>query len=436
MFQMGHVSKRWLSSAQRVVVTGMGVVTPLGCGTQHVWERLLRGDVATSALSDPRYAGLPSRVAGLVPEGSGPGQLNMAAHFAAAERRSLSRATCLAVVAAEEAARSAGWRPTTELEQVRTAVCIGMASPELEDIAETARRLQQRGPRGVSPHFAARVLHNMGAGVVGIRLRCRGPTHTASTACATGSHAIGDALRLLRAGAADAAFCGASDAGVSPLAVAGFAQMRALSVRWNAEPAHASRPFDAARDGFVLAEGAGVLLLETLAHARRRGAAPLAELLGCGLSGDACHVSAPSEDGDGARRAMAAALRDADVQPEQVTHVNAHATGTPLGDRAELRAVAALLTTSRPLVTSNKGALGHLLAGAGSVEAAMTVMSCRHGLVPPTANLTHPEPVDGVRLVAPRAAEWKSSGRRRVALKNSFGFGGTNTSLCFAEFVE
>ncbi|XP_043226710.1 3-oxoacyl-[acyl-carrier-protein] synthase, mitochondrial-like [Amphibalanus amphitrite] len=433
---MVRVSGVCWSTARRVVVTGLGLVTPLGCGSQHVWDRLCRGDVGIVPLAGPEFAGLPSRVAGLVPEGSAAGQLNLADHFAASERRSLSRATCLAVVAAEEAARSAGWRPRTETEQERTAVCIGMASPDLEDIAASARRLQERGARGVSPHFAARILHNMPAGLVAIRLRCRGPNHAASTACATGAHAIGDALRLLRAGAADAAFCGAADAGVSPLAVAGFSQMRALSVRSNAAPAEASRPFDAARDGFVMAEGAGVLLLETLEHARRRGGRPIAELLGCGLSGDARHVTAPCEDGDGARRAMAAAMRDAGVSPGDVTHVNAHATGTPLGDRAELGAVAALLAGSQPLVTSCKGSLGHLLAAAGAVEAAATALSCRYGLVPPTANLAHPEPVDGVRLVVPpRAAHWRTAGRR-VALKNSFGFGGTNTSLCFAEFVE
>lgn len=439
-----------MAGIHRVVVTGIGVISPFGRGVEHNWSRLVAGDVAIQALGE-QFAALPSRVAGLVPEGPGPCQLDLPSYFSRPELRLLSRGTCLAVLAAEDAAHHAGWRPTTDQDQISTAVCIGMGMSDLTDISTTAEEFERRGARGVSPFFAARILLNMPAGEVARRLGCRGPTLATSTACATGCHSVGDAFRLLRHGLASRAFCGSVDAAVNPLTAAAFAQMRALSRRFNTRPREASRPFDGARDGFVLAEGAAVLLLETLDAAGGRGATPLAELLGYGMTGDATHPTAPRPDGEGARRAMSLALDEAEVQAPRVGHVSAHATGTPLGDAVELQAIADVLAGGRPLVSSCKGALGHLLGGAGSVELAMAVMSCYRGLVPATANLHTPDCPSGVvpwrpgspeesgpavRLVMDAACPWPDDGQRRVALKNSFGFGGTNASLCLANVVE
>ncbi|KAJ8034839.1 3-oxoacyl-[acyl-carrier-protein] synthase, mitochondrial [Holothuria leucospilota] len=314
----------------RVCVTGIGIVCPLGVGTNYVWPKLLNGDSGTVSLSGKEYEGIPSKVAGLVPRGDEEGQFNPAKHLSVAELKTAEDVTQFALTAAEEALSQAGWKPSSEEDRAVTGTAVGVSLPGLQEIVDTGRTLETKGYKKVSPFFVPRILPNLTAGHIGIRYGFQGPNHCVSTACTTGCHAIGDALRFIRNGDAKVMVAGGAEACICPVAVAGFARARAVSTKFNDTPAMASRPFDVKRDGFVISEGAAILVLEEWEHAKERGATVLAEILGYGLSGDASHITAPREDGRGAQLCMKAALRDAEVKPEDVGYVNAHATSTPI----------------------------------------------------------------------------------------------------------
>jgi 3-oxoacyl-[acyl-carrier-protein] synthase II len=412
---------------RRVVVTGLGVLSPLGAGAERSFQALLAGRSGVRRIESFDVSDLPAKIAGQVPRGSAPGEFEPLSVAAPKEQRRMDDFMLFALAAAEEAVTDAGWKDASDGERERTGVLIGSGIGGIRNIAENAVKLHEEGPRRVSPYFIPSSLINEASGVVSIKYGFRGPNHAVVTACATGAHAIGDAARLIAFGDADAMLAGGSEAATCRLTVAGFAIMRALSTGFNDRPTEASRPWDRDRDGFVLGEGAGVLALEELEHARARGARIYGEILGYGLSGDAHHVSAPEPSGDGARRAMAAALARARLAARDIDYINAHATSTPVGDPVELAAVKTLFgDDARSLwMSSTKSATGHLLGAAGAVEAIFTLLSLRDGAVPPTLNLEHPDIETAVDLV-PREAR---SRKLRYAISNSFGFGGTNASL-------
>ena len=422
-------------SPPRVVVTGVGLVSPLGAGAAASWKRLLVGGSGVVRL--PKLAGLPVDIGGAVPRGAGADEFDAdrCALAKPGDEGSLSPFIRFALAAADEALAAANWRPESAAQRQRTGVAVGSGIGGLDDIVQASDTLRERGARRVSPHFVPKMLVNMAAGQVSIRAGLQGPCSAPSTACATGAHAIGDALHILRAGAADVMLAGAAEASIEPLGIVGFSRLRALAGAdgFGGEPAAASRPFDRRRAGFVMGEGAAMLVLETLDHARARGAEPLAEVRGVGLSLDAHHPTGPSENGEGALRAMRAALDAGGVGVDELDYVNAHATSTPAGDAAEAAAIAALVrgrAASEPplLVSSTKGATGHLLGAAGAAEAVFTVLALRDGVAPPTLNLDDPDPpADGFEHV--RAAAERPL---RAALSNSFGFGGMNAAVAFS----
>jgi 3-oxoacyl-[acyl-carrier-protein] synthase II len=419
---------------RRVVVTGMGIVSPLGVGVEHVWAKLLAGASGIRAIDSFDTSDLPARIAGQVPRGTAAGCLDVEAVVSNKEHRRIGDFMLFALAAAEEALSSAGWTAPGDAECERTGVLIGSGIGGLPGIAENAVKLHEHGPRRVSPFFIPSTVINEASGLLSIKYGFKGPNHAVVTACATGAHAVGDAGRLIGLGDADVVVAGGTEAATCRLTVAGFAIMRALSTAFNDHPEQASRPWDTDRDGFVLGEGAGVLVLEELEHAKRRGAQIHAELLGYGLSGDAYHVSAPEPSGDGARRAMQAALERAQLKSSEIDYVNAHATSTPLGDPVEITAAKAVFGqhAAKLSMSSTKSATAHMLGAAGAVEAIFSILAMRDGVAPPTLNLEQPSPGCDLDLVALRAKERPI----RHVLSNSFGFGGTNAALVFGHPIR
>ncbi|HWN50527.1 MAG TPA: beta-ketoacyl-ACP synthase II [Xanthobacteraceae bacterium] len=415
---------------RRVVVTGMGMVTPLGCGVEATWRRLVAGASGARKVDTFEVADLPARIACMIPRGDGSdGTYNPDDWMEPKEQRKVDDFIAYAMCAAAQAIDDAGCAPKTYEEQIAIGVMIGSGIGGIAGIAETALVLKERGPRRVSPFFIPGRLINLASGYVSIAHGLKGPNHAVVTACSTGAHAIGDAGRLIALGDADLMVAGGAESPLDRLSMAGFAACRALSTGFNEEPTRASRPYDRDRDGFVMGEGAGVVVLEELEHARARGARIYAELIGYGMSGDAHHITAPAEDGDGALRCMTAAIRRAGITPAEIDYINAHGTSTPLGDEIELNAVQQLVgdEASHIAMSSTKSSTGHLLGAAGAVEAIFSILAMRDKVAPPTLNLDHPSVKASVDLVPHRAREREID----VVLSNSFGFGGTNASLVF-----
>lgn len=415
---------------RRIVVTGMGVVSPLGVGVEYVWQRLLKGHSGLAGIQSCDVSDIPCKVAGEVPMGdTASGNFNPDDYVLPKEQRKMDRFIVMAIAAADQAIHDSGWKPEEEEAQNRTGVMIGSGIGGLNGIYETSLTLAEKGPRRVSPFFIPSCLINLASGHVSIKHHFRGPNHSVVTACATGSHAIGDAARLIQWGDADVMIAGGTESTINRLGLSGFAAARALSTGFNDRPTEASRPWDKDRDGFVMGEGAGVLVLEEYEHAKKRGAKIYAEVTGYGLSGDAHHITAPAEDGSGGYRAMQAALGRAKLNPEQIDYINAHGTSTPLGDEIELGAVKRLFGDHayRLTMSSTKSAIGHLLGAAGAVEAVFSILAIRDQVVPPTLNLVNPSEGCDIDL-APHQAKERPV---KAAMSNSFGFGGTNASLIF-----
>lgn len=416
------------TSMRRVVVTGLGLVTPLGNGVEATWRKLIKGESGVRRIDSFNTEAYPSKIAGLVPQGTEAGQFNFDDYIPPRERRRMDDFIIYGMAAAEEALKDSGWIPETEEQQEMTGVMIGSGVGGLPRIYESSLTLKEGGPRKLSPFFIPSCLINLVSGQVSIRHGFKGPNHAVVTACSTGAHAIGDAARLIQWGDADVMVAGGTEASVCEIGIAGFASLRALSTNFNDEPTKASRPWDQSRDGFVIGEGAGIVVLEEYEHAKKRGAKIYAEILGYGLSGDAHHITAPAEDGNGGFRAMRNALRRAELTPEDIGYVNAHGTSTPPGDFIEFNAVKRLFqsTLSTVSMSSTKSAIGHLLGAAGAVEAIFSILAMRDGILPPTLNLDNPsEGCTDIDLIPHKAKEKKI----RYAMSNSFGFGGTNASL-------
>jgi 3-oxoacyl-[acyl-carrier-protein] synthase II len=425
-----------MSDPVRIVVTGLGVVSPLGAGADPAWRRLLAGRSGLRRLSDDIAPDLAAKVAGVVPDKAEDPEagFDLDASVPPKDQKKMDRFIQFALAAADEAVAQAGWAPEDETTRGRTAVVIGSGIGGFPAIADAVRTTDQRGVRRLSPFTVPSFLVNLAAGWVSIRYGFKGPLGAPVTACAAGVQAIGDAARMIRAGEADVAICGGAEACIDRVSLGAFGAARALSTSFNDEPHAASRPFDGARDGFVMGEGAGVLVIERLDHALARGATPIAELVGYGTSADAYHLTGAPEDGDGARRAMLQALAQAGLAPSQVGHLNAHATSTPVGDRGELAAIRAVFGAGGgPAISATKGATGHLLGAAGGLEAVFTVLALRDQAMPPTLNLTEPDPAaDGLDIVAGEARRAELT----YALSNGFGFGGVNASVLLRRWEE
>ncbi len=420
---------------RRVVVTGIGLLTPLGQGREITWKAILAGKSGAGRITTFDPEGYACQVACEVPRvdgrgGGGPdveGSFDPDATVPPKDQRRIDDFILYAIAAADEAIADSGWKPQTTEDFERTGVIIGSGIGGLATIAATAIEMHEKGPRRVSPFFIPSALINLASGQVSIRHGFKGPNHSVVTACATGAHAIGDAARMIRFGDADIMVAGGAEASICPIGIAGFIACRAMSTNFNDAPDKASRPYDKDRDGFVMGEGAGILILEEYEHAKARGAKIYAEVAGYGMAGDAYHITAPAEDGDGGFRAMRAAVRDAGIDPGQVDYINAHGTSTPLGDEIELGAVTRLLgdAAARATMSSTKSATGHLLGAAGAIEAAFTCLAIRDQVAPPTINLDNPSVETVVDLVPHKAKPMKID----IAVSNSFGFGGTNASL-------
>ncbi len=415
---------------RRVVVTGMGIACPLGVGVSHVWRRLIEGQSGISAIQSFDTADLTAKIAGQVPPGTrADGGLDVAEWVPVKDHKKMDRFIHLAMVAASEAVEDSGWAPRTEDDQCGTGVMIGSGIGGLQSIYEASVQVSQGRARRLSPFFIPSALINLASGHVSIKYGFKGPNHSVVTACATGVHALGDAARLIMLGDAEVMVAGGAESAVNPLGIAGFCASRALSTAFNDRPQQASRPWDRDRDGFVMGEGAGVVVLEEREHAVARGATIYAEIAGYGMSGDAHHITAPADGHEGALRAMRAALKNGAIQPGDVQYVNAHGTSTPMGDDLELEAAERLFGDAARGVamSSTKSATGHLLGAAGAIEAIFSILAIRDGVAPPTLNLDHPSRASSIDRVA-REAQPR---RIDVALSNSFGFGGTNASILF-----
>jgi 3-oxoacyl-[acyl-carrier-protein] synthase II len=420
---------------RRVVVTGLGMVSPLACGVEATWKRLLAGHSAAGKIEAFDASDLTSQVACAIPRGDGSdGTFNPDQWMEPKEQRKVDDFIIFAMAAATQALQDAGWKPESYEDQIATGVMIGSGIGGLGGIYEGALTLKERGPRRLSPFFIPGRLINLASGYVSITHGLKGPNHSAVTACSTGAHAIGDAGRLIAMGDADVMVAGGAESAINRLGIAGFCACRALSTGYNETPEKASRPYDRDRDGFVMGEGAGVVVLEALDHAQARGARIYAELVGYGMSGDAYHITSPAEDGDGAYRCMSNALKRAGLMASDLDYINAHGTSTPLGDEIELRAVERLVgnASAQMTMSSTKSSIGHLLGAAGSVEAIFSILAMRDQIAPPTINLDNPSVETAIDLV-PHTAKPK---KIDIVLSNSFGFGGTNASLVFRRFVN
>ena len=416
---------------RRVVITGMGLVTPLGVGIDHVWQQIVNGASGITAIGRFDVSDLPAKIAGLVPSGTtAEGKFAVDDWVAPKDQRKMDLFILYGMGAAVQAIEDSGWKPQDGESCERTGVIIGSGIGGLPGIEEGSLTLRDRGPRRISPYFIPANLINLVSGQVSIRYGFKGPNHAVVTACASGAHAIGDGARLIVEDDADVMIAGGAEAAICRIGVAGFAAARALSTGFNETPKSASRPWDADRDGFVMGEGAGIVVLEELEHAKRRGAKIYAEVIGYGLSGDGHHMTSPPEDGSGAFRAMAGALKRASLAPEDIDYINAHGTSTPVGDQIEIIAVKRLFGEHAHALSmsSTKSAIGHLLGAAGSVESIFSIMAMKDGVAPPTLNLENPSPGCDIDLVAKQAKQRTI----RYALSNSFGFGGTNACLVFA----
>lgn len=417
---------------RRVVVTGLGLLSPFGMGFEHSWQQLLTGRSAARRVSTFQVDDLPCQIAHVIPRGDGTGGMfNAESVLEPKELRKVGDFILYGIAAADEALKDSGWEPKTEADRCATGVMIGSGIGGIEGIAENALVLHERGPRRITPFFIPGNIINLVSGQVSIRHGLKGPNHAVVTACSTGAHAIGDAARLIQFGDADVMVAGGAEAPVTRLSLAGFAACRALSTERNETPEKASRPYDRDRDGFVMGEGAGVVVLEELEHAKARGAKIYAEVVGYGLTGDAYHITAPAEDGDGAFRCMTAALKRAGLSPADVDYINAHGTST-MADTIELGAVERLVgdAAEKISMSSTKSSIGHLLGAAGAAEAIFSILAIRDNIAPATINLDNPERETAIDLVPHKPRARKID----VALSNSFGFGGTNASLVFQRY--
>jgi 3-oxoacyl-[acyl-carrier-protein] synthase II len=420
---------------RRVVVTGMGMLTPLGCGVETTWQKLMKGETGARKIERFDVSDISCKIACSIPRGDGTdGTYNPDQWMEPKEQRKVDEFIVFSMCAVRQALDDAGWHPKSYEEQTRTGILVGSGIGGIEGIADTAITLHEKGPRRVSPFFVPGCIINLASGYASIEFGLKGPNHAVVTACSTGAHAIGDAARMIALGDAEVMVAGGTESPVNRIALAGFAALRALSTSFNDEPRRASRPYDKDRDGFVMGEGAGIMVLEDLDHAKARGAKIYAELIGYGLSGDAYHITAPPPDGDGAFRCMSMALSRAGLSAGDIDYINAHGTSTPLGDEIELGAVQKLLgnAAGRISMSSTKSCVGHLLGAAGAVEAIFCILAIRDGIAPPTINLDNPSVETPIDLVPHMA-------RKRAidtALSNSFGFGGTNASLIFRRYAS
>jgi 3-oxoacyl-[acyl-carrier-protein] synthase II len=413
---------------RRVVVTGLGMVSPLGCGVEPTWKRILNGESGAKRIDTFDVSDLTSQIACVIPRGDGSdGTFNPDQWMEPKDQRKVDDFIVYAMCAAKQALDDANWHPSTEEERCATGTMIGSGIGGLSGIADAAVLVKERGPRRLSPFFIPGRLINLASGYVSIEHGLKGPNHSVVTACSTGAHAIGDASRLIALGDADVMVAGGTESPISRLAMAGFCAMRALSTNFNDDPQKASRPYDKDRDGFVMGEGAGVVVLEEYEHAKARGAKIYAEIIGYGMSGDAYHITAPTPDGEGAFRCMTGAMKRAGITASDLDYINSHGTSTPLGDEIELGAAQRLLgnAASKVSMSSTKSSIGHLLGAAGAVEAIFCILAIRDNIAPPTINLDNPSVDTAIDLVPlkPRQREIN------IALSNSFGFGGTNASL-------
>ncbi len=413
---------------RRVAVTGLGLVTPLGCGVEETWAALLEGRSGIRRVQEFQVDDLASQIAGFIPRGDGTaGTYNANDWMAPKEQRKVDDFIVYAIAAADQAIADAGQLISSDEDRNTAGVLIGSGIGGLQGIAETSLLLRDKGPRRISPFFIPGRLINLASGYVSIKHQLKGPNHSVVTACSTGSHAIGDAARLVALGDADVMVAGGSESPLCRIALAGFAACRALSTAFNDRPEQASRPYDVERDGFVMGEGAGVVVLEEYERAKARGAKIYAEVIGYGLSGDAYHITAPAENGDGAFRCMQAAIKNAGINPSEIDYINAHGTSTPMGDEIELGAVERLFgsNSGKMAMSSTKSAIGHLLGAAGAVEAVFSVLAMRDNIAPPTLNLDKPSVDTSINLVPHKAQKMEIN----TVLSNSFGFGGTNASI-------